>query len=367
MFEDPTLPRRLEKKIARLIQKGRMIYGSDATVQNGRGVFAWGFMDKTNNKKIIAKYHAPLHGNADQTHSTRGELFGLLACLRHIYHLSQNYYMPKVREVMIYVYTDSASSISIAGKKLILSTKTSAQNDADIKAGVQHFFGMLKYFVKIKHVKAHQDRNEKFSKLSYASKLNVIMDKHADKALSTHTVVKYSAMIPHLPCQTVSFQTPYERITRNVITEVNRAKIGHEAEEYLKSRLKFNDDQMKNGLGKELGQVINDVPFYRKMHYSHILHKQWPTMKRNLAWKYSETDKCPLCSTCIEGRHRVFVCKDALAIAARDRLLINLRDSITKIHTDPFLVNHIFRIFRLHHSEAPVPQLPILSDDNSID
>ena len=34
-FENHTLPRLLEKKIARLIPKGRIIYGSDATVQEG--------------------------------------------------------------------------------------------------------------------------------------------------------------------------------------------------------------------------------------------------------------------------------------------------------------------------------------------
>ena len=39
-FEDHTLPRRVEKKIARLVRKGRVIYGSDATVQSGKGAFA---------------------------------------------------------------------------------------------------------------------------------------------------------------------------------------------------------------------------------------------------------------------------------------------------------------------------------------
>ena len=89
-------------------------------------------MDKCNNKNTIIKYHAPFHGYPEQSHSTRGELFGLLGCLRHIWYMSQNYYIPKIRKIMIYVYTDSSSSIAIPGKKLILSTKTSVQNDTDI-------------------------------------------------------------------------------------------------------------------------------------------------------------------------------------------------------------------------------------------
>ena len=41
-------------------------------------------------------------------------------------------------------------------------------------------------------------------------------------------------MIPYLPQQAISFKTPHERITRNVVNEVNREKIGHDAEIYLR-------------------------------------------------------------------------------------------------------------------------------------
>ena len=356
-FEDHTLPRRVEKKIARLVRKGRVIYGSDATVQSGKGAFAWGLMDKCNNKSTIIKYHAPFHGHPDQTHSTRGELFGLLGCLRHIWYISQQYYIPKIRKIMIYVYTDSMASIKIAGKKLILSTKNSVENDADIKAEVQYFFSMLRDFVDIKHVKAHQDEQTAYSKLSYASQLNVIMDEFADSALTVKTKIKHSTMIPHLPAQAISFRSPHERLTRHTITEINRAKIGHEAENYLKRRWSYDDKKMKTVLWKELGTVMNSVPFYRKMQYSRILHKQWPTMKRNLHWKFSDTDKCPLCTTSVEDRAHILLCKDELAVSNRDKLLIALKNDFIKIHTDPFLANHIIRILRQFHSGVPVSKI----------
>ena len=92
--------------------------------------------------------------------------------------------MPKIRPIMINVYTDSTASMIVSKKKIIFFTKTSAQNDSDIKAEVQHFYGLLNEIVEIRHVKAHQDRNHKYSTLSFASKLNVLMDKHADKAIS---------------------------------------------------------------------------------------------------------------------------------------------------------------------------------------
>ena len=173
-------------------------------------------------------------------------------------------------------------------------------------------------------------------------------------------------MIPHLRTQTISFRTPHERITRNVINEINRAKIGHEAEGYLKHRWHYDDTKMRQVLWKELGSVINGVLFYRKMQYSRILHKQWPTMKRNFLWKYSETDKCPMCTTQVETREHVLLCTDELAITYRDKMLLGLKTDLLKNHTDPFLTNHIMRILRQFHSGYPVTKIPILPDIGGI-
>ena len=263
---------------------------------------------------------------------------------------------------MIYVYTDSSSSIAIAGKKLILSTKTSVQNDTDVKSEVQYFFELMRDFIDIRHVKAHQDRDTAFSKLSYASQLNVIMDVFADRALKVNTKIKHSVMIPHLPVQSVSFRSPHERLTRNVINEINGAKIGHEAETYLKRRWSFDDEKMRKVLWKELGNGINGAPFFKKMQYSRILHKQWPTMKRYCVWKYSETDLCPLCSKHVEDRNHVFLCKDELAVTYRDQALIELKKDLLKIHTDHFLTNHIIRILRQYHLEFPVTEIQLRDD-----
>ena len=65
----------------------------------------------------------------------------------------------------------------------------------------------------------------------------MIMDKFSDKALASETVIKHSVIIPHLPTKAISFRSPHERITRNVINEINRAQIGHEAESYLKKSM----------------------------------------------------------------------------------------------------------------------------------
>ena len=89
-FENHLLPPAMEKKIIKLLKKNRLIYGSDATVMDGLGGFAWGIMDKQNSSSLLLKSHAPVHGTAEQTHSTSGELFGLLGCMRHISYLKKS-------------------------------------------------------------------------------------------------------------------------------------------------------------------------------------------------------------------------------------------------------------------------------------
>ena len=122
-FESHELTRRIEKKICRLIKKNRLIYGSDTTFQNGYGAFAWGVLDRDNSTNTFLRSHAPLHGHSHQNHSTRGELFGLLGCLRHIHYLHAKYQISMKKKIPIYIYTDSAASISILKRKVSYSTK----------------------------------------------------------------------------------------------------------------------------------------------------------------------------------------------------------------------------------------------------
>ena len=81
-----------------------------------------------------------MHGTAEQNHSTRGELFGLLGCMRHLHYLQKKYKFIVRKKVPIYIYTDSSSSISILKKKFTLSSTNSVENDSDIKAEARYVF-----------------------------------------------------------------------------------------------------------------------------------------------------------------------------------------------------------------------------------
>ena len=122
------------------LRKNRILYGSDASVNDdGRGAFARDLKDRDNPNNMLLKYHSPIHGDHDQIHSTRGEMFGALECLRHI----------------IYIMSKYSSAIQIASNPFYLSFKKTFDKDADIKTELHiHYKRAMKY-VSLHHVKSH--------------------------------------------------------------------------------------------------------------------------------------------------------------------------------------------------------------------
>ena len=223
------------------------------------GSFAWGIMDTSNENHTFIKDYARIHGDNDQIHSTRGELFGILGCMKHIDYILRKYKL--ALKFKIPIYTDSTSSIKIATTPMYLSYKNAFCSDADIKAEVRFLYKKLATNVKLKHVKAHQDNKTVFQHLSTAAKLNTIMDSFAKKALISAPKIKHRRMIPHLPKQKISLKTKFDRITNDVASNINRYKVGHECERWLGARWDLTSDQMgdiewidiKNILGKTKG------------------------------------------------------------------------------------------------------------------
>ena len=254
-------PPSLEKKLIKLIKKNRLMYGSDASVNDdGKGAFAWGIKDRDNPDHMLIQAHAPIHGEADQIHSTRGEMFGVLACIRHIqYVLSKLNHKPKHK---IPIYTDSASTIQIAKNPFYLTSKNTFDDDVDIKTELRTHYKKTCKFVDLIHVRAHQDDNLPFKQLSLASKLNVAMDAHAKKALQHQTKIKHRKFIPHLPLQKVSLKSKFERITNDVFGNINRYKIGHESENWLRKRWNISEKDMRLVQWMDLRYVLRNSRFF---------------------------------------------------------------------------------------------------------
>jgi len=246
-----------------LIKKRRLLYGSDASVnEDGRGSFAWGVKDYDNPDNMLLKFHAPIHGDNDQVHSTRGEMFGVLACIRHIAHITKKFhFQPKFP---IPIYTDSLSTKQIAQNPFYLSCKITFDDDADIKTELRSHYKKYKKIISVNHVKAHQDEKIEFKNLSIASKINVQMDTHAKLALIKPTKLKHRRMIPHLPLQKISIKSKYDRITHDLYSNVNRYKIGHECENWLAKRWNFSTSDMEKVEWPDMKYVLKKARFQKK-------------------------------------------------------------------------------------------------------
>lgn len=59
----------------------------------------------------------------------------------------------------------------------------------------------------------------------------------------------------------------------------------------------------------------------------------------------------------MEDRQHILTCKDPIAKAYRDKLIIGLRTDLYKIQTSPFIVNHLIRIIREYHYGSDVTKL----------
>ena len=322
---------------------------------DGRGAFAWGIKDRDNPNHMLISSHAPIHGDSDQIHSTRGEMFGVLGCIRQIQYITKKFkYKPKQK---IPIYTDSSSTIQIVQTPYYLSFKSTFDDDVDIKTELRTNFKRMQKYVSLHHVKAHQDDKIPFHNLSLAAKLNVTTDEQAKSALTKPTKIKHRRFIPHLPLQKISLKTKYDRITNDIGSNINRYKIGHESEKWLKKRWNINEETMKLINWSDLKYVLKNSKFYQKTQYVKIIHKMWATNKRQFEWKQSDSPKCPFCKTEDESRLHLFTCKNIVAKSFRNLELAKIRKELRRIQTAPMLTNHIIRALHQFHNNYPVSML----------
>ena len=308
----------------KLLKKQRLIYGSDASVNDQfQGSFAWGIMDKQNENSMFIQYNAQLHGDTDQTHSTRGELFGILGCMRHLDYITTKYKFKLQHKIPI--YTDSQSAIKISKTPPYISYKEAFCSDADIKSEVQHYYKKLRNCMSLHYVKAHQDDKTEFKYLSTAGKLNTLMDRHAKTVLLIPTKIKHRRLIPHLPHQKVSLKSKFNRITTDVASNINKYKIGHECEQWLGSRWKLSESQMMDIEWIDLKHVLGSVKGLRRTQFIKIVHKYWATNKRQHKWNQVDSPNCPFCKDEVEDREHILQCKNIVAKSHRTELLVELK------------------------------------------
>lgn len=75
------VPCSLMRKIAKLIRKGHLLFGSGDSEKEGVAYFIWGLLDINNMTRPLLQFKTPVHGDVDQATPLRAELHGLFAAL----------------------------------------------------------------------------------------------------------------------------------------------------------------------------------------------------------------------------------------------------------------------------------------------
>lgn len=146
----------------KLPNSNRLIHGSDATVQDGMGGFAWVALlgELWINKIVLLCYLSPTLPYAELVSKHIRHKANYLVCwhVYGIYHIFEISTLPDFKKrIKILVFTGSLSSISIAKTLFYLTSKSASDNDSDIKCEVRANYKSLKAAVKAIHIKSHQD------------------------------------------------------------------------------------------------------------------------------------------------------------------------------------------------------------------
>ena len=155
-------------KIIKALRKGKLVAASDGSAYSKvRATFAFCFAKRKTGKKLY-KAHSPVLMDPEYANSDRAELCGLLAIVAQLLELSTNAerWLNGEEKRKVYIYTDSASSITRIEKKIHPSTKNVMLSNLDVILEVQQILNKLPFNVKLVHVKAHQDENCSYKELS---------------------------------------------------------------------------------------------------------------------------------------------------------------------------------------------------------
>jgi len=206
-----------DRKLSRCLRRRHLVAASDGSAHTGRKAsFAYCFADSVSEKLLYAS-HGPTLVDPEYANSDRSELLGILGAVTKLHEIENGMQKKrnKKKSPAVTLYTDSSSSISVLQNKFRPSTKNVMKSNMDVILEIQEEQKKLKSFLRLVHVKAHQDDGMKYEDLPLPARLNVDMDKLAELQYKKPIQEHYTKMT-HLPAQAISFSTPWYRITNNL-------------------------------------------------------------------------------------------------------------------------------------------------------
>jgi len=276
--------------------------------------------------KIIYASHGPTLVDPEYASSDRSELLGILGVVTKLHEIEdgiKDRINKKKKKPSVTLYTDSSSSISVLKNKFRPSTKNVMKSNLDVILEIQEERKKLKSSLHLVHVKAHQDNEIRYEDLPLPARLNVDMDKLAEKQYEKPIQEHYVKMT-HLPAQAISFSTPWYRLTNDMEQELISHRRDTPGEAEALSSWEVDPTDSKNIDWIAIEGAMKTWTKYQRGTPVKCVHELWDTTKRKKDWGQIKCGKCPLCGQEDEDAPHVLRCKHPLMKAAREHELSKL-------------------------------------------
>ena len=343
------------QKIYEFLMNGEVFGGSDGSVNLERCGHAWG-LRHINFDQVIVKGRGPVHNSPEDANSTRAEMFAVLNVISFVGWIYHEKHSGKNKDLPIFVvYTDSQSTILNSGKEFFPTTKTSFENDIDVKMQLRELLDEVPMKVKFCHVKSHQDAVTPVEELSIDAKMNVDMDEHVNRYFSEKILnPPHKTMAEFLPAQKISARLPFERPSSDIEERLIGFKSGHDAENTMCNIWKIEKSDLCLLDWECLIAARKKLPKYEKYSMSKAIFEQWHTMnvaKRN---GVSDSSVCPLCEECEDSWAHVFSCSCDVVKVERRKNLEVLKTAMTEMKTEPILQRRLLNIISQFTNGFPI-------------
>lgn len=333
----------VEEKIVDGLCRGEVIIGLDGSVTDGCGAYSFGFF--TPQAEPIYLYHGPVHGDKEQQNSTRSEMHGILGAVLFLRHLKNRRSFPD-ECAPIRVLGDNLESLRVSREGPSTSLKHVFSSDMDVAFELYSEIKKSFFTYEFEHVKAHQDDVVGYDDLSIEAKINVQCDEFVSKYFVTPMdgSVQWLEKIPHYPNQKVSLSNLFTRITSSYRSNINRYKIGHEAEHQCSKTWKISIPSLHKLDWLNLRKEYKSRRGANRFRMTKAIHRQWPLMTREKKWNRASSALCPLCKHENETLEHIYRCKNVQIQSNRSKLFSDLKKSLKAYKTSPILINHILRM-----------------------
>jgi hypothetical protein len=323
---------KIQKLIQSITTQEKIDIVSDGGEKNGYGSFGWVIAGE----EEYARGRGEAEGAQHLMQSFRAESYGMLAALRFLQRTCQWHDKWPSTNKTITTFSDNLSLIQRIQwhkKRIVLTPKNVSAPDYDTEKAITSTIDFLetkKIFIKVQHVKGHQDRKRNKANLSKESSMNVEADKEATIALELHSNKQEYCELPETRAMLYKHGEP---VTSNEAITLRRAYLSQDLLQHMQNREKWKNANTADKISWIAHhRALRRMTSVDKTRLHKFIHRWLPTNKKLNVIDKEHCSKCPSCNE-TETNDHVTECNNPRRRQVRNKIKTNLAKILDKYHT----------------------------------